>query len=148
MEPRETAAARWVATVRRAVHPGSQPEGADRFPERQPDSGPRAAVPDSGLPQPVTALWSRAGLVRAAVSVLRADGTGLLGDALGSPTSHPAPQGHRSFLPGVIIARIITRFRARWRARSQCQSREAGFQTAAVPASQSQFDKEGKHSPS
>lgn len=46
----------------------------------------------------------------------------LLGDALGSP-----PPGKLQLLPGIIIAWIITRFRACWRILGRCQSREAGF---------------------
>lgn len=46
----------------------------------------------------------------------------LLGDALGSP-----PPGKLQLLPGIIIAWIITRFRACWRILGWCQSGEAGF---------------------
>lgn len=48
-------------------------------------------------PRPLTALWSRAGLAWAAVSVLRADVTGLLGDALGSPPSTLPPKDTEAF---------------------------------------------------
>lgn len=78
---------------------GANQKGADWLSEGQPDGGPPAAVRCAGrsAPRPLTALWSRAGLAWAAVSVLRADVTGLLGDALGSPPSTLPPKDAEAF---------------------------------------------------
>lgn len=103
------------------VHLGSQTAWC-RWVSRR-DGLPHAHLLHSAPSGPGLALTvgrARLGCSGCPQSSLR--GIRLLGDALGSP-----PPGKLQLLPGIIIAWIITRFRACWRILGWCQSGEAGF---------------------
>lgn len=98
------------------VHPGSQPEGR----------GPAAVL---------AARSSRAGLDWAAVSVLRAEVAGLLGDALGRPPAPACPPRTPKLSARCDHCTDNYTIQSPPESLSRCQSREAGFRTAAIPAS-------------
>lgn len=125
----------------------ARPNGDDRFPRETDLTGAHLLLPGMlrSLGPGTGCDVGRACLGCGGCPQSRPTVIWLLGDALGSP-----PPAKLQLLPGIIIAWIITRFRACWRILGWCQSREAGFRDCSrllLLRAESER-KEGSHSAS